>query len=665
MSPPSKNKNNAQKLVLRKRTKTPAASKEMTMRIEAENAVGNIHASSGAEVNVVQRVFKYTPLSEDEQEARKQKSQLKRLQEAIQQKCEDWKEEIKSSFKAGTNPFLSMEAFQPGDAARFFGHQHEVKEVTTGLLTRRVTFLDGTGRTSLLQAGVAPNLAKAGHLSLLVKASDEALDLSIKKQLLSSVETMDFLNEMSLAEFLRRVTDELQTKDVKAKLLVLVDHFEALPEGYEQPFKREWELCLSSAPDAHWLFSVPSEQKQTLNLFKDSAAINPNLVTLYPMPRDAARETLLRQAALSKIQVDTDVADAILNTLDKPGVDPVQLQVVCYVLAGGRNTLVRHWDMQYYQSLNGTDGILRSYLELEISDLDESQREPAWQLLSILIDPFEKSLSRTDLVQKMESYEVPEDLTLATLKELQDSHLVEYDTAYRLSNNSLIERIRDWHEKRAARKQAEEEFIRQLLNIGRSGLRGLVGGAVGFTLAYWVLPYVERVPLSDPTTFFQFYFFNLTLRIQLGAFAGFVMILSMDFILASRKGDRKWLRVPVAMLTSAIALGMALFFHVMLRITGEQMVTALLRVLGEGAVWGAVAGAGAIWLMRATTGIWWKLLAVSAVCGLVLAVLDFLLKGLGVSAPFPIVFLSGMLMPLFVIGSAVLSKSTLWKGWKP
>jgi hypothetical protein len=664
MSLPSKNKNNAKKLVLRKRTKTPAAGKQMTMRIDAENAVGNIRASSGAEVNVIQRVFKYTPLSDDQQEARKQKSQLKRLQEAIQQKREDWKGGIKSSFKAGTNPFLSMEAFQPVDAARFFGHQDEVKEVVTGLLTRRVTFLDGTGRTSLLQAGVAPTLVKAGHLPVLVKASGEALGLSVKKQLLPSVETMDFLNGMSLAEFLRRVTDELQAEDVRAKLLVLVDQFEALPADYEQPFKREWELCISGAPDAHWLFSVPSEQKQTLNLFKDSVAINPNLVTLYPMRRDAARETLLRQAALSKIQVDEDVAEAILNTLDKPGVDPVQLQVVCYVLAGGRSTLVRHWDTQYYQSLNGADGILRSYLEREISDLDESQREPAWQLLSILIDPFEKSLSRADLVQKMKSYEAPEDVTLATLKELQDSHLVEYDTAYRLSNNSLIERIRGWQEKRAARRQAEEEFVRQLLNIGRSGLRGLVGGAIGFTLTYWVLPYVERVPLSDPTTFFQFYFFNLTLRTQLGAFAGFVMILSMDFILASLKGDRKWLRVPAAMLTGAIALGLVLFFHVMLRITGEQMVAALLRALGEGAVWGAVAGAGAIWLMRATEGIWWKLLAVSAVCGVVLAGLDLLLKGLGVSAPFTIVFLSGMLMPLFLIGSALLSKSTLWKGRK-
>lgn len=664
MSLPSKHKNNAQKLVLRKRTKIPAAGKEIPMRIDAENAVGSIRASSGAEVNVIQRVFKYTPLSDDEQEARKQKSQLKRLQEAIQQKREDWKEEIKSSFKAGTNPFLSMETFQSGDAARFFGHQDEVKEVMTGLLTRRVTFLDGTGRTSLLQAGVAPAVVKAGHLPLLVKASNEALDLSVKKQLLPSVETMVFLNGMSLAEFLRRVTDVLQAEDAKAKLFILVDELEVLPEEYEQPFKREWDLCLSGAPDAHWLFSVASEQKQTLNIFKDNVAINPNLVTLYPMPRDVARETLLRQAALSKIQVDTDVADAILNTFDKPGIDPVQLQVVCYVLAGGRGILVRHWDMQYYKNLNGADGILRSYLEREISDLDESQREPAWQLLSILIDPFEKALSRTDLIQKMKNYEVPEELTLATLKELQSSHLVEYDTAYRLSNNSLVERIRDWQEKRAARKRAEEEFVRQLLNIGRSGLRGLVGGAIGFTLAYWVLPYVERVPLSDPTTFFQFYFFNLTLRTQLGAFAGFVMILSMDFILASLKGERKWLQVPAAMLAGAMALGSALFFHVMLRITGEQMVPALLRTLGEGAVWGAVAGAGAIWLMRATERIWWKLLAVSAVCGVVLAGLDLPFKGLGVSAQLPIVFVSGMLMPLFLIGSALLSKSTLWKGWK-
>lgn len=663
MALPPKNKNAPKKPILRKGTKEPAVEKGLSMQIKAENAIGNIQAASGAEVTVSQTV-KYTQLSEDEQERRKQKTQLNELKQSIQQKLDDLKRAVKSPLPVGGNPYLFMEAFGLRDGPRFFGRDEAVAEVLSYLSTNQTTFLDGIGRTSVLQAGVIPSLLQQGHLPLLISASTEPLAVSLKKQFLPSIESMNFLNEMSLTEFARRVTDELQKRDPKTKLFLLVDQFEALPQEYRQAFKQEWELCIFGAPDTYWLFSVPSDARRLLNIFKDKVGVNQNLVTIHSMERQEALDTMRGQAALSDIQIDEDVADAILDSLDKPGVDPVQLQVVCYMLAGGKGKLVPHWDIEYYNHLGGVDGILRGYLERTISELDEERREPAWQILSILIDPFEKVVSEASLLQTMRSYEVGEDLTRATLKDLQDSHLVEYTTAYRLSNESLIPRIRDWREDRAARKQAEEEFTRQLLNIGRSGLRGLVGGAVGFTLAYWSLPYIERIPISDLTGFFQLYLFNLTLRTQLGAFAGFVMILSMDFILASLRGEQKWLRLPAAMLAGGIAFSLTLFFHTMLGTPSGQWIVALAKALAEGAVWGAVAGAGAIWIMQATQQTWLKVLVVSAFSGLVLASLDVFVKGLGVNASFANIFLSGTLMPLCVIGSAVLSKSTIWKGWR-
>jgi hypothetical protein len=400
------------------------------------------------------------------------------------------------------------------------------------------------------------------------------------------------------------------------------------------------------------------------NIFKEKVAVNKNLVTLHPLERSEALETMFGQAALADIQIDHDVASAILDNLDKPGVDPVQLQVVCYMLAGGRGPIVKRWDFDHYNHLKGADGILREYLERSISELDEEEREPAWQLLAILTNPLEKVLSETDLLEKMRSYGIAEVMTHRTLKDLQDSHLVEYTTGYRLSNDSLVESIKDWRDKRAALKQAKEEFTQQLLSIGRSGLRGLLGGAIGFTLTYWFLPYIERVPVSDAANFFQFYLFNLTLRTQLGAFAGFVMILGIDFILASLRGERLWLRLPLAMLAGAISFGLALFFHVMLRYTGSQMILALGKAFLQGAVWGAIAGAGAIWIMRSTRQIWLKILAVSAFSGFVLALLEGFVNGLGVRAPFYIVFFSGMVMPLCLIGSALIGKSRALKGWR-
>jgi conflict system STAND superfamily ATPase len=660
----SKRKNTPKKPIVRKRTENPDASKELSLQIKAENAVGNIHASSGSEVKVYQRVVKYTPLSEDEQERKRQKTQLKGLKDAIQQKLDDLNELAGRPLSVRSNPYLFLEAFGLQDGPRFFGQQEAVTEVLQQLLNQPTTFLDGIGRTSVLQAGVMPFLLKEGHLPLLVSASKEPLARSVKKQLLPSVETMDFLNEMSMTEFIRRITDELQVQDPEKKLFLLVDQFEALPESCHPSFEQDWALCISGAPAAHWLFSVPSEERRLLNLFKNKVPINQNLVTLLPLERQDAKDTMLRQATLGNIQIDTEVADVILDKLDKPGVNPVQLQVVCYMLAGGKGRLVRHWDMEHYNKMGGVDGILRGYLEQTISELDDEKREPAWQLLSILIDPFEKVIGEASLLERMKMYDIQEELTHATLKNLQDSHLVEYTTAYRLSNDCLIPRIQDWQDKQAARKQAEAEFSRQLLSIGRSGLRGLIGGAIGFTLAYWLLPYDERVPLSNLVTFYHFYLFNLTLRTQSGAFAGFVMILSMDVILASLRGERKRLRIPFAMLAGAIAFSLTLFFHTMLGIKGEARLIGEAKSLVEGAIWGAAAGAGAIWIMQSNRHTWVKVLAVSLLSGLVLASTDLLIRALRVDALFVNIWLSGTLLPLFVLGSALLSKSSLWKRGK-
>jgi len=660
----SNNENTPKKPVMRKRAKKPAIGKALYLQMTAKNAVGNIEAHEGASVKVYQTVKEYTQLSEDEQERKKQQSQLDRLKIAVQQKLDDLNERAGEPLSVDGNPYLFLEAFGLADRPRFFGHQEAVTEVLQHLRNHPTTFLDGIGRTSILQAGVMPVLLSEGHLPILVTTSKEPLATSLKKQFLPSIDNMDFLNKMSLTEFLRRITDELQTKASDRKLFLLVDQFEALPEDYRLSFEQEWSLCISGAPDAHWLFSIPSEDKRLLKIFKDRTPVNQNLVTLLPLERQEALDTMLHQAAPRNIQIDTQVADAILDKLDKPGVNPVQLQVVCYMLAGGKGKLVQHWDLEYYNGLGGAEGILRGYLEWTISELDEERREPAWQLLSILIDPSEKVIGEKDLLERMRRFGIPEDITQATLKDLQDSHLVEYTTAFRLSNDSLIPRIRDWQEKQAARKQAEAEFTRQLLNIGRSGLRGLIGGAIGFTLAYWVLPYTERYPLSDLNGFFQFYLFNLTLRAQSGAFAGFVLILSMDFILASLRGERKWLRWPSAMLAGAIAFGLTLFFHTLLGVPGGQWLISGTKALLEGAIWGAAVGAGAIWIMQSTRQTWWKVLAVSVLSGLVLACLDVFIKALGVEASFLNLWLSGTLLPLFVLGSALLSKSTLWKGGK-
>ncbi|HEY5903345.1 MAG TPA: hypothetical protein VIU39_12380, partial [Anaerolineales bacterium] len=564
------------------------------------------------------------------------------------------------------NPFLFVQPFAISDHARFFGRDQVLADLLDRLQSNPATFLDGTGRTSLLQAGIIPALLEKGHLPLLVAVSGEPLASAIKRQVLPGIDTMPFLREMSLADFLRRITDRLAAVQPPGRLFVLVDNFEALfdqPEKQRAAFAAEWNVCVAgAAAAAHWLFSVPTGSTWLLNMFKDRAAVNANLVTLLPLTREEAMRAIEGQAALRGIQIDPDLMETLLNELARPGIDPAQLQLVCYMLAGGNGPLVRHWTMEDYTRQGRVEGILQGYLDRTIDGLDPEEREAAWELLAALSEPSAPAATEADLVRRMQSAEVQEQVTRRTLKDLRESHLVEYSTAYHLASESLKPGIEGWRDRRAALVKAREEVWRQVRSVGASALRGLLGGALGFMLAYWTLPYVERVSLlQDPTLFFEWYAYNLALRALVGGAAGFLLMLALDLILATFKGRRKPLRLPAAALGGAAAFALALILHIDLHYLGGQLALRLGLAALEGGLWGLIAGAGALWLMQspemALPKLLARLLGVSAACGLVLTLADLLLHGLDLpEAPIYAVFAAGLIMPLFLIGSALLGR---------
>lgn len=650
---------NTEKKPVRRRTKPvvhPASDSGWT--IKGKNAVGKIEARGKAQVTIHQSIKEYTPLSEDEEKRRKQKSELKELESAIRRKFADWQRLVQAPLPASGNPFLFMQPFGFGDGPRLFGRGEILQELLDHLDNNLTTFLDGCGRTSTLQAGVIPALVEEGHLPLLVSISGEPLERSVKKQLLPNIGDMDFLESMSLTEFVRRVSDHWKS----GNLFILIDQFEDLfnqSETFRNTFAAEWRLCVSgSAPNVHWLFSIPAGSTYLLNMFKDRAPINSNLITLQPLQREEAHQSMLGQAALRRIQIDPSVANAILDGLGgykNNMIDPAQLQLVCYMLAGGRGTLIGRWTMQHYTGQGRVDGILRGYLDRTINHLEPVRREPAWHVLAALVDPAEKVTDETELIQKMKRLDIDEQTTRSVLEYLEESHLVEYTTTYRLSSDSLRPSIQAWRDQRAAFEKAKEEVWRQVRTIGGSALRGLLGGGIGFMLAYWALPYVERVPMTD-ALFLTWYGYNLALRALVGGVAGFVMVLGIDLILASFRGRRSALRLPAGMLTGAASFALALSLHTGLHYSGNNVFQALAAASVEGGLWGLAAGAGAVWILLSKQYIWLKFFLGTILCGLVLSVADLFLGGLDVAAPFYVVFIAGVLLPLFLIGAAWLGR---------
>lgn len=627
--------------------------------ISGENVVGWIHAEGSAQVTI--RQVSYNQLSKVEEERARQKAELDVLQRAIAQKYLDLNRLIDTPAPAVGNPYLFLQPFGLKDQSRFFGRDNEIAELGERLTYSAVTFLSGnraTGKTSLLKAGLIPALLKQKHLPLMICVNSEPLEASIKKELLPNVDGMPFLKSISLTEFIRMVNSALPDGKI---LVVLVDDFEGFfndkehSESERKAFYSEWQRCFNGATlSAHWLFCVPSNLQYLLNFFKHEVQPNPNTISVPPFDRASAQAAIVKPAEGRGIKVDEGVIDSILDILGGSNIDPAALQLVCYILAGSKGAPVKEWTMEYYISQGKADGILRSYLDRTIENLEPLEREPAWQVLALLADPGTRISTEEQLIEKLKLYDVKENLTHRVLIDLESSNLIDRGAAFKLASDSLLPRIEKWKETRSARERAREETIAQLQSIRNSALRGLLGGMIGFIAFDQILYDLGSL------TGFSYVFFKIMLDAPIGALAGLLLVFSVDMAAASYSGPRKWLAYLGAALGGALSLALTLLMYMNLSSLGDETFLAIIPwAILEGGLWGAVAGTGIAWVLKSQRPYWITIPACMLVSGLILILADSTLGVLSqrfTDDSFVSIGLAGTVLPGFILAAAMIGR---------
>lgn len=602
----------------------------------------------GPDANVtIQQYFSgLSPAERTRQEAQ--------LRQSVAQKFATLKSLVETPRPDLGNPFYSTEPLAMGDGNRLYGREEFLQGLVKRLAARQVTFLSGNGgvgKTSLIHAGIIPAILKEGHLPLMVTAGSRPLAQSIKEQITDT----DLAQKMGLRSFLEFIAGELEKG---RKVFILVDRMEEFFDQEEKEqgtFKDLFEVIRTNIPAVHWLFSIHAGANYHLTLFETEVDTASNQVTLPPLTRQAASEAVTTPAKASNIQIEERLLDELLNKLGRDWIDPAQLQLVCFELAGGTGPLVGSWTYPYYESLGKVEGILQNYLVEVIERFSQKNREPAWEILACLSDQSNKCITNEQLFERMKSvYNVNEGRVVEILEILRAKHLVNLETHYRLSSASLEKRVQEWLNQRSIREKAKEEVKEQVRGIGASALRGLLGGAIGFGLAYICLPYVNRPTAWDVSIFF--YAYNVALRALFGGIAGFMMVLAIDIIAASFTASPKR-RLLLSMAAGGISIALLLATHTFLGYFGADWAIAILKSALEGAVWGAMIGAGIILCLQMPERKWLITGVTSLACGIGLMVVDLALGGLAVSSALSVA-LAGMIMPLFLIGFANLGKHT-------
>ena len=243
-----------------------------------------------------------------------------------------------------TNPYKGLAHFGPNDAGLFFGRDDIIEKLTTTISKNNFTAIigpSGSGKSSVILAGVAPRLFKQGQwLFSYFRISDSsvnnpflAMSQALTPYLSPDLEGVEQLREAKkLAQCLHDdeltlfdVCDKIRQNYPNKRLLLIADQFEELfTTGVAQATQEKFISLLVSTLNNQQVNKETPVMSMVVTLradFLEQAAANATLATLIdssahiigPMEKDQLRQAIEEPAKLSGVQFEAGLVDTILD----------------------------------------------------------------------------------------------------------------------------------------------------------------------------------------------------------------------------------------------------------------------------------------------------------------------------------------------------------------
>lgn len=399
----------------------------------------------------------------------------RRLAYAIQQKIEKHTRlPAAVSAEKDRNPYRSLLDYRIEDAPYFYGRRDAINAMLAKLDQNRLTTLQadsGSGKTSLLQAGLASRLLAAKHLPIHLRPYTEPPHVAIKREFLPDYQTLGELrrfrdDQMSLQGFLRRVTSFLGPR----KLFIFLDQFEEFfndmtPEKVK--FVAELQKCVDDQQlNVSWVLSLREEYFGKLYLFEPAVKPFSNTYHLDTFRIEEAHEVITQPALKKGVTYEQGLVDCIVKDISY-GADmllPVHVQLVCSTLYDERYEqsdpnlisakLYNHERGTGEQMTPGAEGILRSHLNRTVSQqITRNDRKLAWQILRTLVTSKKQRAqrSRQEVIDELKAVGDQTNVDTSSvdkvLQTLENSRLLRIDEDdqgelyYELSHDYLLDEI--------------------------------------------------------------------------------------------------------------------------------------------------------------------------------------------------------------------------------
>jgi hypothetical protein len=343
----------------------------------------------------------------------------KHLHEAITTYTRKLEEAMEESNRGQVNgnPYKDFLEYDIRDASLFFGRGADIDKVFRLIKRHSLTVLQadsGTGKTSLLKAGLRPHLYKQGYIPIYINLLDHpkaSICLSIKSSIVQQIEQYSSLVNITLRNFLTLLS-ELKTEK---EFVIIIDQFEeaftAQTKLTRDDFVKELASCLNDdLLRVRWVLSVRAEFFSKLATFQPQIRYPfENTYLLPALSRDNAREAVLKPAHQRGVSYDTELVEQILDDLGSGSDDiyPPKLQLVCAALYERHQGVI---GKELYNSLGGVEGIIQERMNLVLQrDIPSDQREIASVLLKALVTSAGMKAARTreELENTLKSEKIP------------------------------------------------------------------------------------------------------------------------------------------------------------------------------------------------------------------------------------------------------------------
>ena len=306
-------------------------------------------------------------------------------------------------------PYKYLDYYTFDDADIFFGREEETQKMVGEILSTRLLVLfspSGSGKTSLINAGVRPALEKLGYETVYVRLESDpipSVQNAVAAVLALSTNNKESHSERSeksvsisqaaaskeISRSARNDNDDVSQNDLhgffknvtrktEKPLVVFIDQFEEFfivfhdkPQLRQQFIEQVAKIKYDDQLPVFLVLSLREDYFANLHEFREAIPSifqnNANL-RLQPFDEKEAGRAIVEPAKAVRCEVEPDLVQQLLKDLNdaKNGhaqIEPIKLQIVCHTLWQQKPETAPELTAAGYNANGGAEKILQDHVE--------------------------------------------------------------------------------------------------------------------------------------------------------------------------------------------------------------------------------------------------------------------------------------------------------------